>query len=349
MIDFDNFFYVIFTTFLLTSFIIYVFNKNNILIDQVSYSAHKKLKEQYLKSPSLCGGIIIYICSILFFKDLSLLILFSFFILVIGLLSDTNKMSSPGKRIFFQFIVCLGFIVLTDLGIKDLRIETLNYLFNFKIISILFTIFCILILINGSNFLDGLNTLVIGYYSLVCFFLILLSYDFNLLINSNIKLLFIFLIVLFPFNFFGKIYLGDSGSYLVAFFISFFVIDFSLKNSLVSPYLICFLLWYPAFENLFSIIRRLLSNNKADVADQHHLHQMIYNYFIKKKIINNKYINTLVANLINIYNLIIFISFYKLYSNTKILIFVTITNIVIYLVLYFLMKKKLFLNINFKK
>jgi len=340
MIEFNNIFYIIFITFFLSSLIIYVFNKNDILIDQVSYSKHKKLKNDYLKSPSLCGGIIIFICSFLFFKDLSLLILFSFLILVIGLLSDLNRLSSPKKRILIQFTTCLGFVILSDLGLKDLRIETFNYLLSFNFISILFTVFCILILVNGSNFLDGLNTLVIGYYSLVCFFLILLSSNFHLSINPNINLLLIFLLVLFPFNFFGKIYLGDSGSYLIGFYISFFVIDFSLRNSLVSPYLICFFLWYPAFENLFSILRRFFSKNKVDTADQYHLHQMIYNYLINKKIINTKYTNTFVASLINIYNFIIFICFYKFYSNTKILILVTLTNILIYLIIYFLMKTK---------
>ena len=67
-----------------------------------------------------------------------------------------------------------------------------------------------------------------------------------------------------------------------------------------------FFLWYPAFENLFSILRRFFSKNKVDAADQYHLHQMIYNYFVTKKIINPKYVNTIIANLINIYNLFIF-------------------------------------------
>ena len=340
MIELNNTLYIVFITFLISSFIAYVFIKKNILIDQVSYSEHKRLKNNFLKSPPLCGGIIIFICSILFFKDLSLLILFSLLVLSIGLLSDTNRISSPTKRIFFQFIICFGFVILNDLGVKDLRIEIFNHLLNFNFISLVFTTFCILILINGSNFLDGLNTLVIGYYSLVCFFLISLSGNFDLSIDHNINLLFIFLLVLFLFNFFGKIYLGDSGSYLIGFYISFFVIDFSLKNTFVSPYLICFFLWYPAFENLFSILRRFFSKNKIDAADQYHLHQMIYNYLINKKIINTKYTNTFVASLINIYNFIIFICFYKFYSNTKILILVTLTNILIYLIIYFLMKTK---------
>ena len=325
----------------MSSLVTFFFNKNNILIDEVSQSKHKKLTNNLLKPPSLCGGIIISVCTLLFFKDLPFVVYFGVLILFTGILSDTNKISSPKTRIFFQFIISCGFIILTDFGLKDLRIETLNYLLNFNFISILFTVFCILILINGSNFLDGLNTLVLGYYSIVCFFLILLSANYDLSINSNINLLLIVLLILYSFNFFGKIYLGDSGSYLIGFYISFFLIDFSLRNSLVSPYLICFFLWYPAFENLFSILRRVFSDNKVDEADQNHLHQMIYNYFINKKNIKIRYVNTLVANLINIYNFIIFTFFYKFFFNTKIIIFATMFNILIYLIIYFFMKYKI--------
>lgn len=344
MIELSNIYFIIFITLLLSFLISYLFNKKGILIDKVSHSEHKKLTKNSLKSPSLCGGIIIFISSILFFKDLSFVIYFSSLILIIGILSDTNRISSPIIRIFFQFVVSCGFIILTDLGIKDLRIEELNYLLNFSFISILFTVFCILILINGSNFLDGLNTLVIGYYSLVCFFLILMSNNFNLFINQNINLLLVFLLVIYLFNFFEKLYLGDSGSYLIGFYISFFVIDFVLMNNFVSPYIICFFLWYPAFENLFSILRRVLSKNKVDEADQFHLHQMVYNFFINKKIINPVYVNTLVANLINIYNFIIFLYFYKFYSNTKIIIIGIVLNIIIYLSIYFFIKKNIYKN-----
>lgn len=344
MIELENNFLIIIITFILSSFITFVFNKKNILIDKVSYSNHKKLKNNTLHSPSLCGGIILFLCAILFFKNLSFLIFFSLFILFTGLLSDTNRIPSPSKRIFFQFIISFGFVIFADLGLKDLRIDKFDSLLDFKFISIIFTVFCILILINGSNFLDGLNTLVIGYYSLVCFFLILLSSDYNLSINTNINFLLIFLLILYIFNFFEKIYLGDSGSYLIGFYISFFVIDFSLRNTLASPYFICFLLWYPAFENLFSIIRRVFSKTKIGDADQYHLHQMIYNYFVTKKIINPKYVNTIIANLINIYNLFIFGYFYKFYFNTKILILGLIINISIYLSIYFFMKKKISRN-----
>ena len=336
----DNLFYIFSASFFISLITIFIFNKKNILIDQVSFSKHKNLVKRIKKSPPLCGGIIILICSILFFKNFFLMNLFGAFFLIIGIFSDSNKISSPLIRICIQFIICYFFVVLSSLNIFDLRIDILNYFLGINFISILFTVFCILILINGSNFLDGLNTLVLGYYTLVCIVLIYLSNNFNLIVNPNINLLIIFLLILFIPNFFGKVYLGDSGAYLIAFLISFFVIDFSLKNTLVSPYFISLLLWYPAFENLFSILRRILSKNKIDAPDNYHLHHMIYAYFIQKKIIKISYVNTFVANLINLYNLSSFVLFSRFYLSTKFLIIGIFLNISVYLFLFFFLKTK---------
>ena len=339
MIELNNTFYILVIIIFLSSIIIHIFNKNNFLIDQVNYSKHKQLTKNLPKSPPLCGGSLIFIFSVLFFKGLILLKIFGFFILIIGILSDINKISSPAKRILVQSIVAVSFIYLSNLTITDVRIDPINFVLDIKLVSILFTLFCVLILINGNNFLDGLNTLVIGYYILVCLFLIMLSNNVELTIDPNINLLIIILSTLFFFNFFGKLYLGDSGAYLLGFYIAFLVIDFSLKNNSISPFLICFLLWYPAFENLFSIVRRIISKKKIEAADQFHLHQMIYNFFIKKDLVKSIYLNTLVANLINIYNLVIFSYFYKFYSSTKILILGILFNISVYIILYLLIKK----------
>jgi UDP-N-acetylmuramyl pentapeptide phosphotransferase/UDP-N-acetylglucosamine-1-phosphate transferase len=51
--------------------------------------------------------------------------------------------------------------------------------------------------------------------------------------------------------------MGDSGSYLIAIIIGIYLIKFYELNILISPYYIALLLWYPAFENLFSLVRRL--------------------------------------------------------------------------------------------
>ena len=56
--------------------------------------------------------------------------------------------------------------------------------------------------------------------------------------------------------------LGDGGVYGLACLIGIIAVYLSNKSDAVSPYFIANLFWYPAFENLFSIIRRIISNKK---------------------------------------------------------------------------------------
>ncbi len=337
----DNLFLISFYSIIISIVVFYIFKKNEILIDKAFLSNHKKLINSSIKKIPTCGGIIIFICSAVFFKELILLNLFGFCMLTLGIFSDSNKISSPKIRILIQIILLLFFVLFIEVRIVNIRIDFFNELLNINLVSIIFTIFCMLVLINGSNFLDGLNTLLVGYYILVCSFLIFLSIEQNLIIDQNINLFLIFLIIVFLFNFFGKIFLGDSGAYLISFYVAFFVLDFSMKNNSVSPYLICFFLWYPAFENLFSILRRIIKKKKVEEPDQNHLHQMIYNFLIKMKLINFKIINTFTGLIINIFNFLMFLIFYKFYSYTYILVLGIFINVCIYLFLYFFIKKKL--------
>ena len=79
MIIIDKVFYIYAITFFISTVIIYIFNKNNILIDKISSSKHKNLQENNKNLPPLCGGIIILICSVLFFKDFFIVTLFGLF------------------------------------------------------------------------------------------------------------------------------------------------------------------------------------------------------------------------------------------------------------------------------
>ena len=86
--------------------------------------------------------------------------------------------------------------------------------------------------------MDGLNTLTTGYCLLILFSLIFI-FSNNQVIIPNYDLLLITvvsLLVVFLFNIFGKIYLGDNGAYLVAFIISILLIEISKINHIVSPF-----------------------------------------------------------------------------------------------------------------
>jgi UDP-N-acetylmuramyl pentapeptide phosphotransferase/UDP-N-acetylglucosamine-1-phosphate transferase len=104
---------------------------------------------------------------------------------------------------------------------------------------------------------------------------------------------------------------------------------------------IILLLWYPAFENLFSIVRKIIKKTQPSSPDNFHFHHLLFLYLKKKFKININFLNTLVGCIINIYNLMIFILGSKLYFHTKYLTFLVLVNIFFYLSVYLYLKIKL--------
>ena len=187
-------------------------------------------------------------------------------------------MSSPNVRLLLQTILILFSLYLLDLKIIETRIDLLDKLLKFDLISIIFTAFCILILMNGSNFIDGINCNLVLYYLLITILIILINDDsFYLFVNKkDLFILSIFLFIILFLNFLGKIISGDSGAYLISFFWGINLINISSNDYFVSPFFVVLLFWYPAFENLFSIIRKLRLNRSALKADFNHLHQLLF-------------------------------------------------------------------------
>ena len=317
----------------------FLFKKYNILIDQVNISKHKNFIQN--KKTPLSGGLVIFLALFYFLPEsYKYFTIIMFIIFLSGLLSDLNILHSPLFRIFFQTIVVIIYLVLFDNFITSIRINFFDNLLNIFIIKLIFSIFCILILINGTNFMDGVNTLVVGYFILVLSNILYLSEINDLKLDHflvTICILVLFLIYLF--NFFGLMFLGDSGSYLISFIAGVTMINFSNNNDLVSPYYIAAILWYPAYENLFSIIRKLIFKKSPSNPDNEHLHQLIY-IFLKKNIKkNNFFSNSLTGILICIYNLIYFNLIFNYFYNTKILVFSILFNVTLYNITFIFLNK----------
>ena len=255
---------------------------------------------------------------------------------LIGISSDKKYLSSPNVRLLLQTILILFSLYLLDLKIIETRIDLLDKLLKFDLISIIFTAFCILILMNGSNFIDGINCNLVLYYLLITILIIFINDDsFYLFVNKkDLFILLIFLFIILFLNFLGKIISGDSGAYLISFFWGINLINISSNDYFVSPFCVVLLFWYPAFENLFSIIRKLRLNRSALKADFNHLHQLLF-LFINLKIKNKKLANNLSGIIINFYNLIIFLIGINYYNNTEIMIILTLFNVFFYLICYF--------------
>ena len=260
-------------------------------------------------------------------------------------MSDARFLNSPKIRILLQFVVTLFLVYNLKLEVTPTKIEILDNLLKYQLISFAFTTFCILILLNGCNFIDGMNGLLLGYFILILLVLkksdLLSNFDFN----ENLEFFVgISLLILLLLNFFNFFYLGDSGSYIIGFFIGCLLIFIYNNSNSISPFYIILLLWYPCFENLFSIIRKNKFKNSPINADNKHLHQLLFNFFKKKFKLSSLFTNNTSSIIINIFNIIIFLIASSDIQNTKFQIFLILICLTTYLSAYYFLFKFRFIR-----
>ena len=335
-----NTIFIIIFYILLIIFLNSLFLKKKILVDKKQL-IHKSFTSKDLVPIS--GGFLI-LFNLLFFNSNYPEKFFFIGIFSLGILSDLLIIEKPLKKFFIQFFIVVTFLLLLNISILSTKVFFIDFFIKNKLFALLFSAFCLLILINGSNFLDGINTLVCGYYIIII--LVILYIGHYNKINYNFLefyYLLISLLVIFLFNFFSKTYLGDSGTFLLSFLVGYQLINLCNINlsltKYISPIFILLLLWYPAFENLFSIIRKTLSKSNASKPDNLHLHHLLFSY-LKTKIKNKKIINSLTGTILNFYNFIIFFIGTQFYNKTNFLVILIIINISVYIITYFSLLRK---------
>ena len=328
----------------LTIILINFLVKNIKSLNNFSGQLHQILTKK--ETTPLSGGLVLVISLLIEINTIEFnLLFFLILIFLIGFLADLRILLSPLIRFGLQIIILLLFIFFLDLSISEIRISWFDNLLMNRYFNIFFVLFCFLFLINGSNFIDGNIGLAIGYYSLVIFVLLILNE--KILSNQYSNLLifvFVLLITLLIFNIFNKLYLGDGGIYLLSALVGFLLIKLYSENKNLSPFFIVNLLWYPSFEILFSLIRKLKVKYSPMNPDTKHLHQLIFRKLLTSS--NNKVVfsNSFTGLIINLYYLIIFYISYINYSKTIIQIYLIMLNISVYLFIYFLLKRNLLIK-----
>lgn len=258
-------------------------------------------KRKIHKKPiSLTGGLIIYINLIFLyflffiFKDNSLInsfyifsvknfIIFIFIqsiIFFVGLYDDKYKVNPSTRLIIFTISITLLCMTDKSLVIEKIFLSFSYYELSFYTLSAPFTIFCIIALIVSLNMFDGINLQVSIFY---LFFLIFV-------ITKSQNLFFIYLILpLIPvmiLNYKNKLFLGDSGSYLISFLIAFFSIKIQIYEERVYSDYIFLILLLPIMDATRVMIERILKGRPIFKGDKIHLqHILIDNYKYTKSII----------------------------------------------------------------
>jgi UDP-N-acetylmuramyl pentapeptide phosphotransferase/UDP-N-acetylglucosamine-1-phosphate transferase len=329
--------------FIILIFLINFFFKEKKYLANNTGQFHQKLSEE--NRVPLTGGIFILIFFIFHFNHEIIFLIYLTVFFLIGIVTDLDIIKSPSKRFVIQILFLFLFVFYYDLSINDVRVDFINLLLLNKYFNIFFVLFCFLVLINGSNFIDGNNGLSIGYYSLIFIVLVLLLKNDTIIYNDKLITNFtIYLFILLFFNLLNYFYLGDNGIYLISIFTGYILIDLFNQNTNLSPYFIVVLLWYPSFELLFSMIRKFKKQYSPMEPDTNHLHQLLFKSLKKKLKYPKNFVNSLTGLILNFYNLLIFFLCYLKPNSTNFQMTLVILNISVYLTAYYLLHKSLKIN-----
>jgi len=321
----------------LTIFILFINKlliKKKILISETG-DIHQKFSSK--SSVPLTGGFFIFLGYLNFLDEkIFSFILFALIVLILGIFSDLKIIKSAQKKFFLQILLILSYVIFNDVQINDTRIIFLDYILQNNYINYFFVAFCVLIIINGSNFIDGMNTLCIGYYLLISSIIFYLQLNEIIAIKDiSIFYIFILLLTIFLLNLVNQLYLGDSGSYLLGFSFAIFLISIYNWNQHISPFFIVLLLWYPSYENLFSIFRKNVLKRSPMYPDAKHMHQLVFFYIKKKYDLDILLANILTGQIINFYNLIVFLVRLNFINNSKVQILLILFSIMVYTATYY--------------
>lgn len=285
----------------------------------------------HLKPTPLAGGIILitnifilfiiinfnpdYLTKDVFFKDKSELYVFfisAFTIFLLGLVDDKYNLSANLKILILSIIIIFALYFDNSLIISNIKISFIDNAIGTKNLGLLFSLFCILVFLNAFNMFDGIN-LQASSYSLTIF----LFLSFTVINSLLIKIIIVFLIFYSLLNYKNETFLGDNGSLLLAFLISYIFIKFYNLELIKFADEIFIYMMLPGIDLIRLFFKRAINKRNPLKPDKDHLHHLLISKFSLKKsllILNLMIIVPIFLNYLNINKLVIILSLILVYT-----------------------------------
>lgn len=279
--------YILIIYSLLNFIVLFSFAKISYKLKLVDLPNKRKI---HTKATAYTGGIaisVILLIGIILFDDfnrnLSSILSIAFLIAIVGLIDDKYHLNIGGK-LSLQTIPIIYLVVFENLILNNIG-EYGYFSLELGAFALPFTFLSVLFLINSFNYFDGVDGML-GCTSISViinlYFLASLQNSHFLVSEQNIQFfLIILLIPLGIFLFFNfsilklpKLFLGDGGSLLIGFIISFILIYFANKN-FIHPILLAWSIVIFVYEFLSINIIRLKNEQKIFKAGKDHLHHII--------------------------------------------------------------------------
>jgi UDP-GlcNAc:undecaprenyl-phosphate/decaprenyl-phosphate GlcNAc-1-phosphate transferase len=220
----------------------------------------------------------------IFKPEINYVIIPTLLFFILGFIDDKFNLKAITKIIASSIIILIIINLYPQLLISKFYIFSFDIFFNLNFFSQVFTMLCIMCLINSLNLSDGINGLATG---LVFFWLIYITIIYKSTLNENIYLIFIILvnlILIFNYNLKNKHFLGDAGSLMLSAFVAFFIIylhnqKINDPNHINSAETIFILFFIPILDMLRLFFVRLIKKTNPGVGDNNHLHHHLIKKF----------------------------------------------------------------------
>ena len=256
-----------------------------------------------------------------------------------GLLDDITHSVSASVRLIATMFGALYLWWGSGLLVTNVEIPVIDYLFQFSLFSVCFSLICIAGVCHSMNLIDGLNGLSSGFAIIALFFISIVSRQIG---DNDLNLLcLIFLYIILGFFLLnaltGKIFLGDGGAYLLGFILASLAIQLPARNYDISPWTSLIFCSYPIIETIFTIIRRIKNRKSIHEPDNLHLHHLVSGLIYSK--IKNKNINMIISTL-SILSFFFVFSILALYdiNNSNYLKLIFLSEVILFISLYYLLK-----------
>ncbi len=248
------------------------------------YDSPNVERKIHKSSVPITGGLIIFFNFFIFnfYNGVALgsnlnsnLFLFTSTILfLLGVIDDKFDISSNIK--FLLLILIIFPIVYLEQGLQldIIRLSFLDNEYNIGKLGIVWSVLCLLLFINALNMFDGIN-LQVGLYSIfVSIFVIFFNINPIFFIFISVGILsFLFL------NFKSKSFLGDGGTYLIAFIIGYyFIAMYDSKIIYYADQIVLFMV-IPGYDLMRLFTIRILNKKNPFSADKNHLHHLLLKKF----------------------------------------------------------------------
>ena len=263
----------------LTFFILFICAKISYRLNLIDLPNKRKI---HLEPTAYTGGIAIIISLLfalqgvdVFDKSLSLILSISFLISVVGLIDDKFYLNTGGK-LSLQVIPIFYLIVFEGLALNNIGAYN-HFIVEMGSFKVPFTLLCVLFLTNAFNYFDGMNG-TLGFTTIT-----VLTILYFLVPDQNFQLFLIMILIpisiFLCFNFsllkLPKLFLGDSGSLLLGFLISFILI-YLANQKFIHPILLAWSIAIFVFEFLSINIIRLKNKQNPFKAGTDHLHHRLF-------------------------------------------------------------------------